>query len=68
MEQIATFFHAAMANVVDGIDIGSLFDECVLIAIALKRAILFRIRNALRLYRFACLHLFVPFAGLLQQF
>jgi len=42
-----------MANVVDGIDIGSLFDVCVLIVIALKRAIRFRIRNLLRLYRFA---------------
>lgn len=56
-----------MTIVVGGIDIGSLFDVCVLIAIALKRAILFRIRNMLRLYRFACLHLLVPFAGLLQQ-
>jgi hypothetical protein len=30
------FSHAAMTNVVDGIDIGSLFGDCVLIAIALK--------------------------------
>jgi len=56
-----------MTNVADGIDIGSLFDVYVLIVIALKRAILFRIRNMLRLYRFACLYLFVPFAELLQQ-
>ena len=56
-----------MTNVVDGIDIGSLFDVSVLIVITLKREILFRIPNVLRLYRFACLHLFVPFAGLLQQ-
>jgi hypothetical protein len=50
VEQIARIFPAAVANV-DGIDIGSLFDVCILIVIALKRAILFRIRNVLRMYR-----------------
>ena len=58
MEQIAHIFPCCRGKVVDGIDIGSLFDVSVLIVVALKRAILFRIRNVLRPYRFACLHLF----------
>lgn len=55
-----------MTNV-EGIDIVTVCVVCVWTVIVLKRAIIYRIRIGLRVFRFACFHLFVPFAGLLQQ-